>query len=149
MSVNRVDDGGAGSSGGPMQSMNNLPWHRWQDWVNLILGIWLFITPWLWHTSAMTTYSTGGDWNAWILGIIVIIMSLWALGSPSMAFPEGVNIIAGIWLFFSPWIVGFSHANLWLGWNDWIVGIIVLILAASTMSHTSRSGQQHGHHGMA
>lgn len=145
MSVNRTD----GSDNSPMQNSDMQPWHRWQDWVNLILGIWLFITPWLWHNTAMGTYATGGGWNAWILGVIVVIMALWALGSPAMAFPEGVNIIAGIWLFFSPWIVGFSHTNLGLGWNDWIVGIIVLILAASTMSHTSSSGQQHGHHGIA
>ena len=110
-------DNPSGSSG------NVMPWTRWQDWVNLILGIWLFISPWFWH-APMTP-----AWNQWILGVIVVVMALWALATPAMSFPEWINVIAGIWLFIAPWVLGFYSTNYTSAWCQWIVGVIVFILA--------------------
>lgn len=117
-------------------SANVQPWHRWQDWVNLILGIWLFIAPWIWssHMSA--------GWNAWILGVIIVVMALWALSAPAMAFPEWVNVIAGIWLFIAPWVLGYYAVTHSAAWNQWVVGVIVFVLSiwvATTMGGSSRT----------
>jgi hypothetical protein len=41
---------------------------------------------------------------------------------------SGINILAGIWLFVSPWVYGaYTKPN---AWNSWIVGAIIIILAA-------------------
>lgn len=43
----------------------------WQQWVNLVLGIWLVILPWL-----GLTYESLQVWVL-IVGIAVAIMSIW------------------------------------------------------------------------
>lgn len=40
---------------------------------------------------------------------------------------SGLDIVAGAWLFLSPWVV-LMHAN--LAWNNWVVGALVAIMAA-------------------
>lgn len=40
-----------------------------------------------------------------------------------------INILAGIWLIVSPWVLGFT-SNTTALWNAVILGIIVLVIAA-------------------
>ncbi len=56
-------------------SANNISWSRW---LNLLFGIWVFFAPFI------LSYSATGRalWNDIILGLIVVIMSLF--GSRSM-----------------------------------------------------------------
>lgn len=122
------------------------PWRRWQDWVNLILGVWLFIVPWIWHSTAPTPASaTGpssgwGAWVMWIIGIVVVVMALWALSSPAVAIPEWINVIAGIWLFIAPWVLGVGRIGAPLSWNLWVVGILVIVFAAWAASQIRGTG---------
>lgn len=52
------------------------------SWFNVILGIWLIISPWVVGFSDIT----GATWNAVIVGIVVAIVGLWAaLGSTATA----------------------------------------------------------------
>jgi hypothetical protein len=116
------------------------PRGRWQDWVNLILGVWLFFSPWIYHRAAGNF-----GWNDWVLGVIVFIVALWAIGQPTAAGAEWVNTIAGAWLFISPWALGFSRFSAG-AWNDWIVGIVVFILAiwASSILRGTIAGGPNG-----
>jgi hypothetical protein len=45
----------------------------WQEWVNLALGVWIFIAPWV------LGFATGGyvaaAWDHWIIGALVFIFS--------------------------------------------------------------------------
>lgn len=57
------------------------PYNRWQDWANLILAIWLFISPWVLQFGAAVQVAPAGAvngpgvavshaaWNAWVLGV--------------------------------------------------------------------------------
>lgn len=45
----------------------------WQGWVNLILGLWLIISPWVLGFSTVA----GAMWNSLIVGIVVAILSYW------------------------------------------------------------------------
>ncbi|HEX5323667.1 MAG TPA: SPW repeat protein [Capsulimonadaceae bacterium] len=123
----------------PSNAPGDMPWHRWQDWVNLILGIWLFIAPWVWHGAVSPS------WDAWVLGVIVVVMSLWALSMPNMAFPEWINVIAGIWLFIAPWVLGFYSASHAPAWNQWVIGVIVFILSVSVASRFGGTHQTPRH----
>ena len=49
--------------------------NNWQDWVNLILAVWLFISPWVLNFAGQQRPS----WDAWIVGIIVGVLSIAAL----------------------------------------------------------------------
>jgi len=110
---------------GSSSSGSITPWHRWEDWVNLILGIWLFIAPWFWTGTARAIQSARTD--SLVLGVIVILMALWALASPNVQLPEWINTIAGIWLFIAPWVLGFAAVAHGAAWTSWIIGIIVFL----------------------
>ena len=125
-------------TGGPDGvGVDNAPWTRWQDWVNLILGIWLFVSPWAMEkTGGMALISAHMATDAWIMGIILVIVSLWALARPIDMAPEGINMLAGIWLFITPWalsLVGTMHSA---SVNNWIIGVIVFLLALGASRHT-------------
>lgn len=45
----------------------------WQGWVNLILGLWLIVSPWLLGFSS----TAGAMWNSVIVGFVVAILAYW------------------------------------------------------------------------
>jgi hypothetical protein len=96
---------------------------RWQDGINLILGCWLFISPWVLGFVGLE----GPAWNAWIFGAVVALVSLAAL-SRFAAWEEWLNVALGAWLLMSPWVLGFA-ASRPLMWNFVAVGAAVAALA--------------------
>jgi hypothetical protein len=96
---------------------------QWQDGVNLLLAIWLFISPWTLGYSAITAAS----WNAWIVGVVLFVLSLASL-TQFQRWEEWVNTLLGLWLIVSPWVLGFS-INTTAKWNMVIVGVIAGALA--------------------
>jgi len=92
---------------------------RWQDWVNLILGIWLFITPFL----GLVALTSMAAWNSYIFGAIIAVFSIWALVQPRV-WEEWINLVIGVWLVIAPFVLGF-HTETAVMWNHIIVGIIV------------------------
>ena len=95
---------------------------RWQDWVMLVLGIWLFFSP-FW----MASYAATGDaaaWNSYILGIAVAAFAIAALVSDER-WEEWVELALGIWLVIAPFVLGFWGAERGAAWNQIIVGVLV------------------------
>ncbi len=93
------------------------------DVVNLVLGAFLFLTPWLFG------YALGAEsWNAWIAGIIIAVLSIAALAAFA-EWEEWLNLIVGLWVIVSPWLLSFS-AKPTAMWVNVIVGIVVAVLAA-------------------
>ena len=125
---------------------------RWQDWANLVLAVWLFISPWVLGFAAGGTGTpvSGGSvnapaWDAWIFGVITAIVSLWAM-SQFAAWQEWVGLIIGIWLFVAPWVLGFSGLQN-AAWDHWIVGILVFVVALSALSYARAMTANLGHAG--
>lgn len=114
---------------------------RWQDWINLLLGIWLFISPW-----AMRYSDTAGAaaWNAWILGVAIVVFAAVAM-SISKAREEVINIILGVWMVISPWILQFSTVVRNAEANAVIVGILVIIFASWSMALARQQVELHEH----
>jgi hypothetical protein len=90
-----------------------------------VLGIILFISPWYSATWSNSTSS----WNAWILGAAIAIVALWSLATPESPIPEGINIVLGIWVFISPWVLGFTQLRIET-WSAWVIGVLVVLFAA-------------------
>jgi hypothetical protein len=98
-----------------------------QDLVNLFLGIWAVITPWLIgnHPAAGVVADYG------ITGILIAFFACAGL----IAFrpwQEGINIVLGAWLLVSPWILGFT-ANSSLRWSAVLIGVLVIICSALSL----------------
>jgi hypothetical protein len=105
-------------------------WQRWQDWANLILGIWLFISPWILGLISPRSGSVGDFW--WV-GAFIFLLALWSLGMRGPVVAEWLIVLLAIWLFISPWVLGFSHVPR-AAWNAWIFGVIAFFLALSALS---------------
>ncbi len=93
------------------------------DVANLILGAFLFFTPWIFHLDAGKTSQ-----NAMIAGIVIAILAIAALAAFAV-WEEWLNLIVGLWVLVSPWVLGF-HTNTTAMTVHVVVGILVAVLAA-------------------
>ncbi len=106
---------------------------RWQDWVELILAIWLFFSPFfLGYSSPSSTAA----YNSYVLGVLVAIFAIWALADPRR-WEEGINAILGLWLIISPFVLKFNSTDHVAMWNCIILGILIGIDALFAMSQRS------------
>ena len=107
---------------------------HWRDAANLVLGLWLVISPWV-LSYATETIPTG---NAFIVGVIIAV----AAAAAFIAFhkwEEWVNVVLAAWLIVSPFALDYaSHATIL--WNQLIVGALVAILALWTALTTPEPG---------
>lgn len=86
--------------------------------LNLILGIWLFISAFVWpHAPAQQA-------NTWIMGVIAVVVALVAM---TMSPVRWVNTALGVWLFISVWAL--PHANVGTMWNNALVAIAIFLLS--------------------
>ena len=100
--------------------------------VNVLLGVWLFISAFLWpHTQAQLT-------NTWVLGVVCVIVAMLAMSIPALRY---VNTALAIWLFISAFALPTqSQGTLW---NNVLVAIRIFI--ASLISGPIRAAPGSGH----
>ena len=101
---------------------------QWQDWVTLVIGVWLFVAPWLLY-GTMT--AEAADWNSWVLGAALVVLALAAIFR-FQEWEEWVNGVLGLWLIISPWALGFTDLVPAM-WNAVICGVIVVAMAAAEL----------------
>ena len=98
---------------------------------NLILGGILFLSPWIFK------YPAGAEsQNALVTGVIIVALSIAALAAFAV-WEEILNLIAGLWLIVSPWVLKFSGSTAMR--VNVIMGIIVAVLAAIELWSMSRT----------
>lgn len=80
---------------------------RWQDWSNLVLGVWTFVSPWALGFAASTNMAARA---MWILGAAIVVFAASAVYMHK-AWEEVINILLGICLIVSPWVLGFADQS--------------------------------------
>lgn len=87
-------------------------------WVNVLVGIWLVVTAFLWeHTEAQFT-------NAWVVGLLSVGFALIAM---SVTWVRYLEALLALWLFVSSWTLDTgAPATLW---NNVLVSIAMLFLS--------------------
>jgi len=91
---------------------------RWQDWVVLVLGIWLFFSPFVLNYTQTTAAV-----NAYVIGLAAALFAILAL-LDSKLWEEWVNLALGAWLIISPFVLGYSSLAT-PAWNHVIVGLLI------------------------
>ena len=104
---------------------------HWQDVINLILGVWLFITPFIFEMTSSTGLAAR---NGYAFGIIICGLSIWALVQPQL-WEEWTNLVVGLWLLISPFVLGFT-ADTAAMWNHIVVGVVVCLDAVLVVTTT-------------
>ncbi len=98
------------------------------SWLVVIAGIWTIISPFILGFSSAATPL----YNNVIVGIVLVVLGAWAALSHAVTTErtlDWINVIVGIWLLISPFVLAFSAMTNPM-WNNVIVGIITIILAA-------------------
>lgn len=104
---------------------------HWRDAVNLLVGTWIYLSPWLVKHSMVTETPGGGIlgmWDLWTVGLLVFTLAglaLFVFGS----WEEWMMVALGRWLAVSPWVLGFTLSAA-LTWNAVIFGILIASVAA-------------------
>ena len=127
---------------------------QWQDLLNVLLAIWLFFSPWVLQfggsqfgghasTAGGNAAAQAAAGNAWVLGAIVFLVSVSALSGMKL-WQELVNLLLGVWIFISPWVLGFwgLHAA---SFDHWIVGALIVAISASSLSQFGPTQPEHAH----
>ena len=92
------------------------PPYVWARWVNIAMGAWLFVSPFVWPHSATS------DANSWVVGLSIMIVGIAALYVPQTRW---VNTALSVWLFFSTLV--FAQGAPGTMWNNLIVALIVFL----------------------
>ena len=96
-----------------------------QDWINLICGVLLFVSPWaLGFSDDLMAART-----AWVGGVVIFVMGAAAL-MQFAEWEEWVALIFGALVIIAPWVLGFAaiHAAMW---SCVVLGAIVVLSSIS------------------
>ncbi|QQO13597.1 SPW repeat protein [Bradyrhizobium diazoefficiens] len=95
------------------------------DVYNLFLASVLFISPWLFKLT-----NSQGRIDLWVTSAIIGILSLAAIIA-YRDWEEWINVLMGVWLIASPWLLGFPNTramHLSIGFGAVIVLLALLDL---------------------
>lgn len=111
---------------------------HWQDGLEVVLGLWLVISPWvLGYTGISLAFL-----NALIVGVFIAVTAFFVIVRFE-AWEDWVDMAVGLWLIASPWVAGFASlttgetaAACLATWNVILVGIATFVLAGwSYLAH--------------
>jgi hypothetical protein len=101
---------------------------RWQDYITTLIGVWVLFSLEIIHFFfPELVFTRGIAWSQGAVGFALIAVGASAVAGYQL-WEEWVDVILGLWLIVSPWIIGFGKVTT-LRWNAVISGAAVVILA--------------------
>ena len=97
---------------------------RWQDWINAVLGVALFVSPWV---LGFAQAGSAAAWSAWTLGAAILIVALASQLIPA-AWGEALMLLFGLCSMASPWGLGYSAGSRPMS-SAVIIGALVAVLS--------------------
>jgi hypothetical protein len=101
---------------------------KWQDWANLLLGLWLAASPWMLGFAEKLPATM----NAAFLGFILAVFSLVQMDRSESA-KGWINLVLGLWLVFAPFTLGFG-ALFEAAVSSMVIGVLVAAFGAWSAS---------------
>lgn len=105
---------------------------------NLLLALWLLVTPWVFGYSS----ETAAVWNQLLVGLLVAACAaarLWAPARRPML--SWLSSALGLWILFVPIAIEYEDpsARTTILGNDVMVGFLLFLLGTVSAIHTPRS----------
>jgi phosphoglycerol transferase MdoB-like AlkP superfamily enzyme len=108
---------------GTQMAIRKLSFSReWQDWCNLLLGIWLCLSPWVLQFSGDLKATE----NAVAVGFLIIVAEVFTFFR-LRGVEEWINIALGIWLVASVWALEITTSAAKV--NLVLSGLLICLLA--------------------
>lgn len=95
---------------------------RWQDQVILLLGILLFISPWVFGYPTDSPAAI----NAYIAGAVMAILAAFDLYK-TYVWAVLLNVVIGAWVAVSPWLIGVVYDRA-LTASLLVIGLATIVL---------------------
>ncbi len=108
---------------------------RFASGMNIALSLWLIFSPFLlgYAGSALAL------WDALIVGVAMFLLSSYRTLRPSRSMlPSWINLLLGIWLAISPFLLRLTGVDSAM-WNDITIGIAVFFFAIVGLALTTRA----------
>lgn len=102
------------------------PWTRPYDWAEVVLGV-VAVLSFLWMDT-----NNAAMWTMIILGALVALDGLASLAAPGQVYGEGIQIVLGVLMFISPWVMGYTEFS-GISWSSWIIGALTVIAGAAAL----------------
>jgi uncharacterized membrane protein HdeD (DUF308 family) len=96
-----------------------------QDWINLVCGVLLIISPWALGFSGDIVAAR----TAWVGGVVIAVMGIAALVQFA-EWEDWIALIAGVLMIISPWVLGFAAIQYAMA-TCVILGFIVALASVS------------------
>jgi hypothetical protein len=130
----------ASNASGRARRLNFAP--TWQSWIILLIAVWFFISPWILQfatTANAAADMTRASWNAWVLSVVIAVVTLSAIG-PGVFWQAWADLALAVWVFIAPWVLGFANGPA-AAWDHWICGVLFAIFALGniTMAPAARA----------
>ncbi len=114
-------------------------WTRPHDWAEVALGVLLALSP------IVVATSTAAAWTMVILGALIALDGLASLAMPGMVYGEWAQLVLGVLVFISPWVMGYADMT-GAAWTSWVIGVLtvavgVAALPVATSAHHRVAGQ--------
>jgi len=92
--------------------------------INILLGIWLIVSPWLFDYSGRAPVL-----NSVYVGALIAMLAAFRLAAlRRSAGLSAINVILGLWTIASPWVYGYA-ANIGAVWDNLLLGVAIATLA--------------------
>lgn len=119
------------------------PWTRPYDWAEVVLGVVALLSP-IWMDT-----DNAAMWTMIVLGALVALDGLASLAVPGQVYGEGIQIVLGVLLFISPWVMTYTDLT-GIAWTSWIIGALTVIAGAVALpvaqaAHRAGSGMAGQH----
>ncbi|HXP75549.1 MAG TPA: SPW repeat protein [Stellaceae bacterium] len=110
---------------------------NWQDWLDMVLGLWLAVSPWILDFTDSDPTLTR---NAVIVGVAIAVLSALTFLAYHIV-EEWIDVILGLWLVISPLMLSASGSGA-VAADFVIVGAVVLLLSGYEI-WAARHGHPH------
>jgi hypothetical protein len=108
---------------------------EWQDWCNLIVGIWLCLSPWL---LGFADHRAAAE-SAVAVGILVVVAEVFTF-SALRVLEEWINVALGLWLMAAAWALEITKGAAQV---DFVVsGLLLVLLALYEIWDARRPGRR-------
>ncbi len=105
--------------------------------VNVVLGIWLIASPWVFNFSGRAPVL-----NSVLVGALIAMLGVVRLAAlQESAGVSGINLLLGFWTIVSPWASGYV-ANKGAVANNIMVGVLVIAFAVWSARATVNATKQ-------
>jgi hypothetical protein len=99
------------------------PWTRPHDWAEVVLGV-VALLSFLW-----TDTTDAATWTMVVLGALIALDGLASLAVPGQVYSEAIQVVLGVLMFISPWVIGYTEFG-GISWSSWIIGALTALAGA-------------------